>query len=194
MPLHQQFSQLPLMRHCFSTFSQQHHPPVPGPFCLPCPMLVIAWLNVVPSTTLEWVFTFRTKRFALAYTLFSGLECLFTAPPTPALDATIQLILLATTRLAVGANRDRITMHNAVRDVILIVLPNLLPCLLLRKCLSRPADVFLSTWSCSWPAALDVHVISPFNNRLWEKLHPLLAMSCKLVLSASFLPTSRHAD
>ena len=36
------YSQLPLrciMRPCFSTFSQQHHPPIPGPFC---PMLVIS--------------------------------------------------------------------------------------------------------------------------------------------------------
>ena len=31
-----------------------------------------------------------------------GLECLYTAP-TPALNATIQLILLVTTRLGVGA-------------------------------------------------------------------------------------------
>ena len=28
----------------------------------------------------------------------------------------------------------------------------------------------------------------PSNNRLWEKQHPLLAMSCKLVLSTSCLP------
>ena len=30
------------------------------------------WLNGVPSTTLEWVFTFRTRSFALAYMLLAG--------------------------------------------------------------------------------------------------------------------------
>ena len=29
------------------------------------------WLNGVPSTKLEWVFTFRTRSFALAYTLLA---------------------------------------------------------------------------------------------------------------------------
>ena len=79
-------SQLPLMRPCFSTYSQQHYPPMPRPllFSLPCPMLVIGSMVFhLP----HWVVTFMIRSFALAYTI--GLECLYTAPPTPALNVTI---------------------------------------------------------------------------------------------------------
>ena len=31
--------------------------------------------------------------------------------------------------------------------------------------LSRPADVFLPSWSCGRPAALDIHVISPLQQQ-----------------------------
>ena len=73
---------------------------------------------------------------------------------------------LETTRLVVGSNGDRITRHNAIWDVIFSAaqsaslapskeMPNLIP-----DSLSRPADVFLPTWSCDRPAALDIHVVS----------------------------------
>ena len=78
-------SQLPLMRPCFSTYSQQHHPPVPRPllFSPPCPMLVIGSMAFhLP----HWVVTFMTRSFALAYTI--GSEYLYTTP-TPALNITI---------------------------------------------------------------------------------------------------------
>ena len=40
---------------------------------------------------------------------------------------------------------------------------------LISDSLSRPADVFLITWSCGRPAALDVHVISPFQQQTLGK-------------------------
>ena len=65
-----------------------------------------------------------------------------------------------------GGNGDRILWHNAIRDVIFCAaqsaalspskeVPNLIS-----DSLSRPADVFLPTWSCGCPVALDVYVIS----------------------------------
>ena len=70
-----------------------------------------------------------------------------------------------------GGNGDRITRHNAIRDVVFNAaqsaalapskeMPNLIP-----DSLSRPADVFLPTWSRGRPAALDVHVISPLQQQ-----------------------------
>ena len=61
--------------------------------------------------------------------------------------------------------------HNAIRDVIFcaaqsaalapsIEFPNLIS-----DSLSRPADIYLPTWSRGRPAALDVHVISPLQQQ-----------------------------
>ncbi len=63
-----------------------------------------------------------------------------------------------------GGNSDRISRHNAIRDVVFkaaqsaalgpsIETPGLIA--------ARPADVLLLNWSNGRPAALDVHVISP---------------------------------
>ena len=68
-----------------------------------------------------------------------------------------------------GGNGDRITHHNAIRDIVFNAaqsaalapskeISNLIP-----DSSSRPADVFLPTWSRGRPAAVDVRgqVISP---------------------------------
>ena len=63
------------------------------------------------------------------------------------------------------------TRHNAIRDVVYSAaqsaalapskeMPNLIA-----DSLSRPADVFLPTWSHGRPAALDIHVISPLQQQ-----------------------------
>ena len=49
----------------------------------------------------RWVSTFWTRSSDAVYA--TGWECPFTAPPTPALNATTQLTLLVTTRSAVEA-------------------------------------------------------------------------------------------
>ena len=70
-------------------------------------------------------------------------------------------------QIGCGGNGNRISRHNAIRDVIFNAAqstalaptreaPGLVP-----SSLSRPADVLLPNWSRGRPAALDVHVISP---------------------------------
>ena len=62
---------------------------------------------------------------------------------------------------------------------------------LITDSLSRPADVFLPTWSS---AALDVHVISPLQQQTLGEAAPLQVMLCKLVFSGSWPPTSQPAE
>ena len=98
-----------------------------------------------------------------------------------------------------GGNSDRIIHHKAIRDVVFSVaqsaalapfkeLSNLIP-----SSVSRPANVFIPTWSHRQPAALDVHVISPLPGADWGRLPSLLAMPCRLVSNGSWLPTSQPA-
>ena len=56
------------------------------------------WLNGIPSATLGLL---QDLEFRFCHA--TGWKCPFTAPPTPALNATTQLTLLVTTRSAVGA-------------------------------------------------------------------------------------------
>ena len=74
--------------------------------------------------------------------------------------------------LACGGNTERISRHNALRDVIFSAaqaaalsprreVPFLVP-----DSLSRPADVFLPSWQQGRPAALDVTVISPLQSQV----------------------------
>ena len=71
----------------------------------------------------------------------------------------------------VHGNGDRISRHNAIRDVIFSAAqsaalapskesPGIVP-----SSLSRPADVLLPNWSSGRPAVLDVHVISPLQHQ-----------------------------
>ena len=90
----------PSMRPCTSTSSQQLPPPVPVPWPsrLPCLRPVTGSMAFhLP----RWVSTFWTRSSDAVYA--TGWECPFTAPPTPALNATTQLTLLVTTRSAVEA-------------------------------------------------------------------------------------------
>ena len=83
---------------------------------------------------------------------------------------------------------------NSIRDVVFSAaqsapskeMPNLIT-----DSLSRPADVFLPTWSS---AALDVHVNSPLQQQTLGEAAPLQAMLCKLVFSGSWPPTSQTAE
>ena len=67
-----------------------------------------------------------------------------------------------------GGNWDRISRHNAIRDVIfaaaqsaaLAPSPGMIP-----SSSARPVDILLPTWSGGCPAALDVHVISPLQEQ-----------------------------
>ena len=146
-----------------SISSQQHRPhaPVSLPSHLP-------YLTLVTGSTAfhlpHWVFTFKTRSFGVACATGPS-----TAGPSTALvqNATTQ----QTHQVGCGGNGDRITHHNAIRDIVFSAtqsaalapseeMPNLIP-----DSSSRPANVFLPTWSRGWPAALDVQVISPLQQQ-----------------------------
>ena len=70
-----------------------------------------------------------------------------------------------------GDNGDRISRHNAIRDVVFNAAqsaalapskeaPNLVP-----DSSVRPADILLPNWNRGRPAAVDVHVISPLQQQ-----------------------------
>ena len=121
------------------------------------------WLNGIPSAVLGLHLQDKEFRCCLRYWLgmplhsspYSCPECLGTADP------------FGDHQVGCGGNGDRITRHNAIRDVVFNAaqsaalapskeMPNLIP-----DSLSRPADVFLPTWSQGRSAAVDIHVISP---------------------------------
>ena len=125
------------------------------------------WLNGIPSSTLGLHLQDQEFRCCLRYWLgvplhsspYSCPECHNTADP------------FGDHQVGCGGNGDRITRHNAIRDVVFSAaqsaalapskeMPNLIP-----DSLSRPADVFLPTWSRGRPAALDIHVISPLQQQ-----------------------------
>ena len=125
------------------------------------------WLNGVPSATLGLHLLDQEFRCCLRYWLgvplhsspYSCPECHNTADP------------FGDHQVGCGGNGDRITRHNAIRDVVFsaaqsaaLALSKEMPSLIADS-LSRPADVFLPTWSRGRPAALDVHVISPLQQR-----------------------------
>ena len=70
-----------------------------------------------------------------------------------------------------GGNGDRISRHNNIRDVVFTAAqsaafaPSKEASGLVTGSLSRPTDVFLPSWSCGRPAALDIHVISPLQQQ-----------------------------
>lgn len=77
--------------------------------------------------------------------------------------------------LACGGSSERVSRHNALRDVIFSAaqaaalsprreIPYLVP-----DSLSRPADVFLPSWLHGRPAALDVTVVSPLQAQVIQQ-------------------------
>ena len=71
-----------------------------------------------------------------------------------------------------GGNGDRITRHNAVRDVLYSAAQSAalgptreVPGLVVDS-MSRPADIFLHIWHQGCPVALDIHINSPLQQQL----------------------------
>ena len=121
------------------------------------------WLNGVPSAALGLLLQKQEFRCCLRYwlgvplhsTSYSCPECCSTADP------------FGDHQVGCGGNGDRISRHNAIRDVLFSAAQSaaLAPLRemphLISNSLSRPADIFFPIWSRGRPAALDVHVISP---------------------------------
>ena len=124
------------------------------------------WLNVIPSPSLGLHLQDREFRSCLAYWLgvplhndhFVCPECHNTADP------------FGDHQIGCGGNGDRISRHNAIRDIIFSAAqsaalgPSKETPGLVSQSSSRPADVLLPNWSNGRPAALDVHVISPLQS------------------------------
>ena len=125
------------------------------------------WLNVVPSSSLGLRLQDHEFRCCLCYWLgvplhngqFTCPECRGSADP------------FGDHQVGCGGNGDRISRHNAIRDVVFSAAqsealapsketPNLVP-----DSSVRPADVLLPNWNRSRPAAVDVHVISPLQQQ-----------------------------
>ena len=76
-------------------------------------------------------------------------------------------VTLGDHQVGCGGNGDRISRHNAVRDVLYTasqsaaLAPTREASGVVPNSQSRPADILLPTWRHGRPAALDVHVISP---------------------------------
>ena len=117
------------------------------------------WLNGVPSATLGLHLQDQEFRCCLCYWLGVPLH----SSPYSCPECHCVADVFGDHQVGCGRNGERILWHNAICDVV-FVLPNLLPNLI-SDSLSRPTDVFLPTWSCGRPAALDVHVISPLQQQ-----------------------------
>ena len=124
------------------------------------------WLNVVPSGYLGLHLHDREFRCCLRYWLGVPLH----SNPYPCPECRGRADSFGDHQVGCGGNGDRVSRHNAIRDVIFTAAqsaalaptketPGLVP-----SSLSRPADILLPNWNCGRPAALDVHVISPLQD------------------------------
>ena len=126
------------------------------------------WLNCVPAATLGLYLRDKEFRCCLRYWLGVPLHSTsYTCPECHALADS-----LGDHQVGCGGNGDRITRHNAVRDVLYSAAqaaalgPTREAPGLVAESMSRPADIFLPTWHQGRPAALDVHIISPLQQQL----------------------------
>ena len=122
---------------------------------------------MVPSASLGLHLQDRKFQCCLRYWLWVPLHSnLF---PSPECRGTADSF--GDHQVGCGGNGDRISCHNAIRDVVFSAAqsatlapfketPGLVLC-----SQSRPADILLPNWSCGRPAALDVHVISPLQQQ-----------------------------
>ena len=124
------------------------------------------WLNVVPSNYLGLHLHDREFRCCLCYWL--GVPLHSTSFPCP--ECRCSADPFGDHQLGCGGNGDRISRHNAIRDVIFsaaqsaALAPSREAPGLVASSQSRPADILLPTWHHGRPAALDVHVISPLQD------------------------------
>ncbi len=126
------------------------------------------WLNGVPSTTLGLHMQDREFRCCLRYWL--GIPLHSYPHICPACHSTADEF--GDHHVGCGGNGDRITRHNAIRDVLFSAAqsaalgPTREATGLIPDSMSRPADILLPTWHGGRPAALDVHVISPLQQSI----------------------------
>ena len=122
------------------------------------------WLNVIPSPSLGLHLHDREFCFCLQYWL--GLQMFEDYGICPVCQSGADRF--GDHQVGCGGNLDRIHRHNSVRDAVYSAaqsaalaprreVPSLIP-----GSQSRLADVYLPNWHRGCPAALDITVISPF--------------------------------
>ena len=122
------------------------------------------WLSVVPSKALGLHMLDVEFRLCVHYWL--GL-CMFSDGPCP--HCSLQIDAFGDHHLTCLGQGGKITRHDSLRDVIFFAArmaalsPKLETPYLLPSSNARPADIYLPSWSCGSPAALDVTVISPLS-------------------------------
>ena len=124
------------------------------------------WLNVVPADYLGLHLRDRELRCCLRYWLGTPMH----SKPYPCPECRSTADPFGDHQVGCGGNGDRISHHNAVRDVLFsaaqsaALAPSKETPGLIISTLSRPADILLPNWSRGCPAALDFHVISPLQD------------------------------
>ena len=129
------------------------------------------WLGVLPSPNIGLHLLDCEFRLCLRYWLGVQLSSDTTDCPFCSRPADVY----GDHALACGGSSERVSRHNALRDVIFSAaqaaalsprreIPYLVP-----DSLSRPADVFLPSWLHGRPAALDVTVVSPLQAQVIQQ-------------------------
>ena len=123
------------------------------------------WLNGVPSVSLDLHLHDREFRCCLRYWL--GVPMHSTPYPYPCPQCHCTADVFGDHQVGCGGNSDRISRHNALRDVLFTAAQSgaLAPCReasgVIPDSLRRPADILLPNWHQGRSAALDIHIISP---------------------------------
>jgi hypothetical protein len=126
------------------------------------------WLRVVPSPSLGLSLHPQDFRFASLYRL--GLPLY----PDASSCSSCQRFndVFGDHAVGCGGDRDRIARHDRIRDAVFAAahsaalaprkeMPSLIP-----GSISRPADVFIPSWSAGKAAAVDVTVVSPLQSSM----------------------------
>ena len=125
------------------------------------------WLNVVPSPSLGLHLHDREFRLCLQYWL--GLQMVEEGTRCPVCQAAMDS--LGDHGVGCGGDGDCTHRHDSIRDTLFSIaqtaalaprkeVPSLFP-----DSRSRPADVYLPYWKRGQPAAMDVTVISPLQQK-----------------------------
>jgi hypothetical protein len=121
------------------------------------------WLSVIPSTALNLNFHDSDFRHCLQYWL--GARMFPSSYACPSFSGTCDIF--GDHHIECGGNRDRIHRHDSLRDVLFSSAQTAAMCprkevtSLIPSSKSRPAYIYIPSWTHGKPAAMDVSVISP---------------------------------
>jgi len=132
----------------------------------------VAWINVIPNPNINMHIINREYITIVKYWL--GLQIYKERTTCPSCKKH-NLDIWGQHALVCPTSGDRISRHNAIRDVIyqFCQTAQLAPVLeksgLSRKTKQRPADIYIPSWNDGMSLALDVAVTSPFTDAVLNK-------------------------